>query len=335
MGISLTQLTEAERLAASGQYQALLEYLAPSASVLEASPTLSLLFASANARLGKDDDAAHWAETALIRAREHADRAIEARALNLRGAIALEGGDLDEAANFFMRALLEARLLDDHTTLGRCSNNLGIVADQRASYEQAMSWYRLALAAYQQAGYERGLVETQHNLAMTHLARRDYRGALDEEDRAVEAADQLEDLALYALTLSGRAEIRVLGGDPAFGRGEAGRALQLHRQLGDVVGEAQDLRILALADADLGDEEIAEETLRDVIERAGHLGRPHLAAMAGRDLANLLERQGRFREAHGAARSARARFQQLGAALEVQKVDEMLHRLQEAGADVH
>jgi len=64
--------------------------------------------------------------------------------------------------------------------------------------------------------------------------------------------------------------------------------------------------------------------LREVVERAESLERPHLAAQAERDLARLLMRLGRTGEARELARKARVRFGRLGAAAEVQKLDDFL-----------
>lgn len=324
MSSSLARLAEAQRLTEAGRYQALLDYLGPeSEGMLDRSPTLALLYGSANARLGRDAEATRWVDVALERAREMGDRAVEARALNLRGAIALEAGRLEEAVELFMRALEKSRRQDDHATVGRCSNNLGIIADQQGQFGQAVSWYQLALAAYQQADLERGIAETHHNLAMTYFAEGRYKQALAEADHAVREADRLGDGALCALTFSGRAEIRVLDGDAAFARREIERALRKHRDVGDVVGEAQDLRILAMALAADGETEEAVELLRDVIERAEGLGRPHLAATAGRELAHLLDRSGCLAEARAAAQAARERFERLGAHAEADKLAEL------------
>ncbi len=317
----MIRLGEAQRLTEAGRYQELLDYLEPSSGeALDQSPTLALLCGSANARLGRDEEAAMWADLALDRAKQQGDLAVEARALNVRGAIALEAGRLEEAESFFTRGLDAAKRQDDHSTVGRCSNNLGIIADQRGDCGKAQSWYRLALAAYQQVGWDRGITETHHNLAMTHLAEGKFRDALTEADHAIHQADKLGDPSLGALALAGRAEIRVLEGDAAFGRSEIERALAKRREVGDVVGEAYDLRVLAMALAAGGYVQDAEELLRDVIERGAHLGRPHLAATAGRELANLLVLDGRLNEARQVASVARDLFEQLGAEADVSKL---------------
>ena len=61
-----------------------------------------------------------------------------------------------------------------------------------------------------------------------------------------------------------------------------------------------------------------------MIERATALGRPLLVALAERDLAHLLHRQGRDEEAAALADRARERFENLGAVVEVRRLDELL-----------
>src|SRR5258706_9331599 len=52
---------------------------------------------------------------------------------------------------------------------------------------------------------------------------------------------------LMAQALAGRAEIRILRGEPGLAILEAERALAMHRELQDAVRETEDLRILAVA----------------------------------------------------------------------------------------
>jgi len=328
MSGSLVRLVEAQRLTEAGRYQELLDFLEPAGGdVLNQSPTLALLYGSANARLGRDEHATTWVDVALDRAKEQGDRAVEARALNLHGAIALEAGRPEEAESFLMRGLDAARRQDDHATVGRCSNNLGIIADLNGEYSQALSWYRLALAAYQQAGLDRGVAETRHNLAMTLLAQGKYKEALGESDHAVKETDRLGDLSLQALALAGRAEIRVEAGDAAFGRREVEWALSKRREVGDVVGEAYDLRVLAMALAASGELQEAEVLLRGVIEKGEELSRPYLAATAGRELASLLAESGRLDEARQVAQEAQEHFELLGAQAEAAKLEELVEGL--------
>ncbi len=319
---SLEQLTEARRLAQSGRHAAVVEYLAgqPLAE-LENSPTLALLYGTAQARLGKHAEGARWVDIAVDRSRQQGDRVVEARALNVRGAIALEAGRIDEAAGAFMRALAEA---EDPHAVGRASNNLGIIANLRGDHGRAVGSYTMALAAFQQVDLAAGVALAQHNLAISYRDQGELEQALETADRAAEQAVAVGDVALQAQTVAGQAEIRLLAGETAIARCDLERALAKHREIGDVVGEAEDLRILANVLAAQDETGKAEAMLRNVIERADSHERPLLAATARRDLAHVLHHAGRLADAMEMTHAARTQFHELGASGEVCKLDEFL-----------
>ncbi len=318
-------LNKAQELASNGQHAKVVDYLSgqPEADV-ERSPTLALLLGIAHARLGRDADGKRWVQIALDRSRERGDRAIEARALNASGAIALESGRIDEAKENFMRALSEAKREGDHATVGRCSNNLGVIANLRGDYGRAVGSYTMALAAFQQAHLHAGVAETLHKRAITYRDQGDLPRALKTADSAVEEAQAGGNLRLTALTQGGRAEIRLASEDTAIARREIQQVLEIRRELSDVMGEAEDLRVLAGTLAAVDETEEAEDVYRDVIGRAEDHDRPLLAAQAERDLARLLRQSGRVGDAKEQARKARVRFKQLGAEAEVAKLDTLI-----------
>jgi len=113
-------------------------------------------------------------------------------------------------------------------------------------------------------------------------------------------------------------------GEPGLAILEAERALAMHRELKDAVRETEDLRILAVAVGCAGKGDEAERMLREVVERATVHGRPMLVAVAQRDLAYLLARQGEVAAAKEMARSARATFHRLGSKVEIDKMNALL-----------
>src|SRR3989454_4090289 len=130
---------------------------------------------------------------AQLRARMLRDRPLEVRALNVCGAIALEGGGINEATYFFTRAQEEAMRDNDMATVGRCANNLGIIANMQGDYVRAVGAYTRAIAAYQKANYERGIVETQHNLGISYREQGQLDKAMQAADTAVREAGRLGD----------------------------------------------------------------------------------------------------------------------------------------------
>jgi tetratricopeptide (TPR) repeat protein len=322
---SLELLNTVQRLAETGRYAALVEQLgALPVHDVEASPTLALLFGIAQARLGRTGAGRQWVRMAVEQARARGDGEIEARALNVLGGIAFYEGWLDEAVSCITRALAAAERQGDRATVGRCCNNLGSVAHLRGEYGRAVGSYTMALAAFQQAGLRSGVAETLHNLAITYRDQQDMATALETEERALHEATAAGDLALAAKIQGGRAEIRLLMGDAELARREIQRALAAHRELGNVVGEAEDLHVLAGVLAQLGQPAEAEALLRDIIARSQTLQQPLLLAQAERDLARLLAGQRRDDEMAQVAGRARERFEKLGAVIEVRHLEELL-----------
>src|SRR6266566_3901617 len=217
---SLAPLHAAQELADAGQYATLVTYLGERPQdELEQSPMLALLSSIGHSRLGRLDVGHQWALVALSRARVLGDRTLELRALNICGAIAL----------------------------GRCANNLGIIANLEGDYGRAVGAFTRAIAAYQQARYDRGVAESQHNLGIAYREQGRLDDAMQVADTAVHDAERLGDRQLKAQALAGRAEIQVARGEPGLAVREAQRAVVVHRDLKDAVRETEDLRILAVA----------------------------------------------------------------------------------------
>jgi len=284
---------------------------------LEDSPSLALLYGTAQARLGRHDEGFRWLDLAVDQARRGRDDAVERRALNARGAAAFVSGRIDEAADYFTQALMRASRDGDFVMTGRCSNNLGIISNLRGRYAEAIGSWQIAVAAFERAGGRQGVAECYHNLAITYRLQAMPDRALAEAERAVGAAEVAGDETLRALALRGRAEIHVVRGELEPARRDLDEVGEIRSGLADPVGEAEDLRIGAAVRAAEGDVPAADRALREVIRRAEQQGRPQLLAEATRDLAVVLRGAGRSAEAQTAARRARATFTRLGAEGEI------------------
>ena len=322
---SLAPLHAAQELADAGRYTELVAYLSERPTTeLEQSPMLALLSSIGHSRLGRLDLGQQWALVALSRARVLGDRRLELRALNVCGAVALERGGINEATHFFTRAQEEAMQDSDMASVGRCANNLGIIANLQGDYGRAVGAYTRAIAAYEAARHERGIAEAQHNLGITYREQGDLDHAMQAADAAVRESGRLGDERLMAQSLAGRAEIRILRGEPGLAILEAERALAMHREMKDAVRETEDLRILAVAVGVAGKADEAERMLREVIDRATEHGRPVLVAAAQRDLAYLWAREGQVAQSKEMARAARAAFHRLGSKVEIDKMTALL-----------
>src|SRR5437762_11083202 len=146
----------AQQLAAAGHHAEVVAYLrARGRTELEDSPSLALLYGTAQARLGRHDEGFRWLDLALDQARRGRDDAVERRALNARGAAAFVSGRIDEAADYFTQALMRASRDGDFVMTGRCSNNLGIISKLRGRYAEAIGSWQIAVTAFERAGGDR------------------------------------------------------------------------------------------------------------------------------------------------------------------------------------
>src|SRR3989454_502229 len=204
MPTSSLVVDKARQLVAAGHHAEVVEYLgARAGSELELSPSLALLYGTAQARLGRHDEGQRWLDRALDQARKRDEQTVERHALNARGALALVSGRIDEAADFCTRALMAASRDGDLATTGRCSNNLGIISHLRGRHAEAIGSWEIAVAAFERAGLAQGVAECRHNLAITYREQGALDRALAEADRAVVQAEATRDLCLV-LRRSGR-----------------------------------------------------------------------------------------------------------------------------------
>lgn len=284
------------------------------------SPFLSLIYGSAQARLGRPTDGLKWVEMALREARKCGDRDVEKRALNVRGGIALVAGRIDEAADYFTQAMMAGSSDGDLFTVGRASNNLGIVSNLRGRQAEALGSYEMAIAAFERAGLRRGIAQCRHNLSITYREQGQLHRALEQAGLAASEAQDIGDAALAAQAIRGRAEAFVALGDLERARIDIAKSLETLRLLADPIEEAEALRVVASIQVAEGRLAEAEATLLDVISRAETNEKLQLVAEATADLAQILRRTDRVAEARDAGRSAHAIFSRLGAEGELRKL---------------
>jgi tetratricopeptide (TPR) repeat protein len=242
--------------------------------------------------------------------------ALARRATNLRGAAALQLGELGEAESAFGRALELARYDGDDLLVARATNNLAIIANVRGARDEALALYQLAVAAYQRIGDARGLAQSFHNMAITF---RDL-GHLDTSDeyerRAIEFAREGGDDRLVGMARTGRAELSLRQGDPALAAAGARRAAQEFAALAEPVGEANALRLLGAAGLELGQLDDAGSALERALALAVEHGSAVIEAEARGSRAELAAARGSRDDARREALRAVEIFDRLGAGAE-------------------
>jgi tetratricopeptide (TPR) repeat protein len=306
---------ELDQLAAAGCHREVLDALERlPAGVREARTRPALLAAEAHGRLGEHEAAVRWADTARTLARTRGEPHAELRARNYQGLIALRHGDIAEAEGHFADALEMARELGDPAAEARCLNNLGILANIRGEPEAALSSYRLALVAYQTIGHGRGLAETYHNIGISLRDQGSSQAALEAADEAVRRATQAGDEQLIALASTGRAELRLALGDPAFAAAELLRAAERYTRIGFQAGLPEVWRVQAAVARATGHPDQAVALLRNAARLAGELGSTDTLADIERDLSTTLTVLGDRAAADAARQRAVALYRKVGAA---------------------
>ena len=305
---------EVERWSAAGRHRDVLDALARLPAPVRAGRTRSaLLAAEAHGRLGDYAAAADWADRAWMLAHTGGDRLAELRARNYRGAIALRHGDVAEAEAHFTAGLEVARGLRDHAAEARGLNNIGILANIRGNQEAALASYRLALVAYQQVGYVRGIAETFHNIGISLRDQGNARAALGAAEEAVRFATQAGDEQLVALATTGRAELHVTLGDPAFAAAELQQAAERYSRIGFQAGLPEVWRVQAAVARATREVAAAIALLVKAAQLAREFGSTDTLADIERDLSESLAASGDVDGAREARDRAVALYQQVGA----------------------
>ena len=272
-----------------------------------------LLAATASLRLGEVARAGELAAEAAEGFRQRADQDGRLRALNLLGAVAFEQGALDDAVSRFEMARGLARQLQDTLFEAHAANNLASVAHLRGDAVSALSLYRVALLAYQRLGDRRGTTQTYHNLG---LAFRDLGAWADADEATVQAlrhARMVEDEALAAIAVTGRAELDLARGALDVAVRELDRANELAVEAGDAIGIAEIGRVRALVALRRNEPQLALEEARKAGSMANEHGSALLAAECAAAEALALLRLERTDEATQRREQAAQGFARLGA----------------------
>lgn len=272
-----------------------------------------LLAATASMRLGEVARAGELAAEALEGFRLRADQDGRLRALNLLGAVAFEVGALDEAAARFEMARALARQLSDTLFEAHAANNLASVAHLRGDATTALSLYRVALLGYQRLGDRRGTSQTYHNLGLAFRELGAWQDADEATVQALRHARMVEDAALAALAMTGRAEVDVARGALDVAARELDRADELAQQAGDQLGTAEVGRVRAVLALRRDDPAAAFDAAREAGRTAGEQGSMLLVAECAAAEAVALRRMARREEAEASRSKAAEVFARLGA----------------------
>lgn len=320
-------LEEVRALVARREWQRIVESVSVHAESGVLEPEVVYHYADALRRTGRAAESLRVAEALAAPARQRGDRFLQIHLANLTGICLFELGRNDDAEERFSQLLELASEWGDEESAGRACNNLGMLANIRGARDRALACYGRALAAYQRVGYTRGLAQTHHNLGISYRDLGFDREADAHYLRAIELAGAAESEDVVALAETERAVLRVRGGDGALARTLAQRARDRFERIGDPVGRAETVRVLALAARASGDDAAAAGLLEEAFEAARAHSDPLLRAEVQRDRGFLLRDRGEVASARDALADSAAHFETIGAAAEAAAVRSLLDGL--------
>lgn len=277
----------------------------------------------AGMRLGDWTAASADARHSLRSARGLADACLEARALNVAGAVEFERGDWGAALELFSKARLLARSAGDRRLVARIDNNEGALWAARGIPARARRLYASALSGFRANHETAAAARVMNNLGLSMLEEGAHAEAGEWFDQATKAARQVSENDLLLTVLINTARASAESGDLTRARVSAAEARMLaERMEGDPA--LADLACVLAAIARIEKRwEQAEEWIALALEAAGGGKNPLAAADAWEQRARMRMDQGRRDEAGWAIERARAAYQSLGAASAVARLDRL------------
>jgi putative nucleotidyltransferase with HDIG domain len=274
------------------------------------------------------DRAAEMLDLALELGEANARPDIAGRALNGLGALAQEAGDLDAAEGFYLRANALGERAGDRVLTGETEQNLGTIANIRGNLTEALARYERALAALAHAQSPRGHISSLNNLGMLHVDL----GRLDDADhfflRALDLAIEVGDVVRAGVVHINRAELFLVRGELEWARACCDEGFEIFSRLEDPQRKAEALKFYGVIYRESDKPHLAEIHLRQAIAIAAPSA-PLLEAESQRELARVLRRQGRNREALEALNRAHALFTALRARPDLADVGVRARELEE------
>ena len=301
-------------LVQSGRFrEALAHYFQSTDSTGSATPQSRLLAAQAAARIGEFEVSARLTALARLAFENAKDVDGLLEATNLLGAIAFERGKIRDAEKHFEAV---AELAERHGRArftARGANNLGDIASLRGEPGIACGFYQRGLEVFEMLGDTRGIAEACHHLALELFRAGAGAAAQEANHRAVESAEQVGEAGLIALTLLGRAELRIEVGALEQAREDIQRAERLAGDEGNESHRLEAERLSAMIALRSGDPNEAHRRAARVHARAAEAQFALLAAEARSLAALALKAQGRHTEAVASRDVATVALRALGA----------------------
>jgi tetratricopeptide (TPR) repeat protein len=324
-------MREARLAVHRGRFREAVDRLTALGERLESSPEWLLLMSMARWRLGDFAASHRLADYARIEYRSRGDADGEMRAQNVAAAGEFARGRLHEARAGFERAAYLARQLSDTLMMARCTNNIGNVDFYLGNNADALVLYANATNLFEYSRSLRGITEAWHNTAIVWREQGDFAAARKAADRAMDAAERLDDARLLAQTLASRGETDALIGDTRLASVQANRALDLARGSDDRLTECHALRVLGLIARSDGQYQDALRLGREAVEVALQVQNQWMTAKAREELGESLTVAGQPGEARVEWAAAIEAYTDMGAEARAERLRQRIGDLTPSG----
>lgn len=250
-----------------------------------------------------------------------------ADALNNLANVAIESGNLDEAEKLLIRCLEIAERQHEIRLQGHVYNNMGVVKCLRASFPDAISEFARAVPRREQAGDDKGLCETFHNIGLAYLDSGDMTRATEYTMKALDKAQEIRDLFQESHVMLTMMELAEQTGDYPYALSMADQLSLRQESLGDRPGQAETRKLVGRILLKQGRLEEAETALSRAISQFRALGLMPGEAETSKALALCIRELGRIDESRELLLKARTLFNSIGNQPEVDNIDTLMREI--------
>lgn len=251
-------------------------------------------------------------DRAIEASRQAKDQAVEAVALNRRGAVRLLLGKYEEARVSHEQALEAFRATGNRNGEKDALNNLGNAHLWAGRIQAAVEAYEAALAQAREIDDRPAECTILGNLGEVYLSQGKLPEARDAFEGALDIARELGDDGKASIALTHLGDVENREGRFPQAQEVLGRALELERQLQDRHGEAITLNLLGTVLLKSGDLERAREQYDQALAIFRELGEVQSEATVLVNLGRLEENRKDFEEASVRYGESREIFERLG-----------------------
>jgi tetratricopeptide (TPR) repeat protein len=215
--------------------------------------------------------------------------------------------------------------------MARCTNNIGNVDFYLGNNADALVLYSNATNLFEYSRSLRGIAEAWHNTAIVWREEGDFAAAQKAADRAMDAAERLDDARLLAQTLASRGETDALMGDTRLAKVRTNRALDLAQKSDDRLTECHALRVLGLIARTDGQYRDALRLGREALEVGLNVQSQWMTAKAREELGESLAIAGQPGEARVEWAVAIEAYTDMGARTRAEGLQQRIGELPSSG----